>query len=94
MIDSTLCHEEATFQQYLHVEYISFSRYNIPEILFPIMISLVGLLLSKKLLRSGSHHLDGVAVAIVTWLAVTEIFRLSLRPSHSSFIVNDLSPTF
>ena len=43
----------ATFQQHLHMEYISLSWSNIPELVVPIGISLIerGLLLTRKLLK-------------------------------------------
>ena len=43
----------ATFQQHLHMEYMSLSWYDIPELLVPIRIAHRGLLLTRKQLNQG-----------------------------------------
>ena len=62
----------ATFQQHLHMEYISLSWYDIPELVVPIRISLIegcceqGSYLTKgSSLLGWSHHFESFTVAII-----------------------------
>jgi hypothetical protein len=69
----------ATFQQHLHMEYISLSWYDIPELMVPITISLIedccyqGSYWTKRSSwLSWSRHFESFTVATMTWLTVME----------------------
>ena len=55
----------ATFQQHLHMEYISLSWYDIPELLVSIRISLI-----EGCCKQGSY--SKVLVSTMTWLSIME----------------------
>jgi hypothetical protein len=51
-------------------QYISLSQSNTPDLVVPIMISLIGVCcLTKKLLN---HHFDSFTMAIMIWLTVAD----------------------
>jgi len=67
----------ATFQQHLHMEYISLSWYDILELVVPVRTSLIeGLPLTRNYWAkcsswlSWSHHFECFTVALMTWLSV------------------------
>jgi hypothetical protein len=84
----------ATFQQHLHMEYISLSWYDIPDLVVPIRISLIEGCCQKgsywtkgSYWLSWSHHFERFTVATMIWLTAmeylchkmnTDMFHLSL----------------
>jgi hypothetical protein len=71
----------ATFQQHLHMGYISLSWYNIPELVVPIRIS-QRVTANKEateqmvpLVLRWSHHFESFTVATMTWLTIIEYMR-------------------
>ena len=69
----------ATFLQHLHMEYISLSWYDTPELVVPISISLIegccwkGSYWTKgSYWLSWSYYFERFTVAIMTWLTVME----------------------
>ena len=69
----------ATFQQHLHMEYISLSWYDIPELVVPIRISLIesscwqgSYWTNDFSWLSWNHHFERFTVATMTWLTVME----------------------
>jgi len=69
----------ATFQQHLHMQYISLSWYDIPELMVPIRIFLLeGCYWQGSYRTNGSswlswnNHFESFTVATMTWLTVME----------------------
>ena len=65
----------ATFQQHLHMEYISFSWYNIPQLMISLIedCSLQGRDWTKSLKSlSWSHQFESITADTMNWLIITQ----------------------